>query len=181
MMKTVTKPSTIPPLRVNEEVRAAAEAALMEGETLSGVCWRRSNSTSSAGRCSRSLSRAGWRRGMRRAGRVNMFRQTRCWRGWITRWRVRAMRLSASELPVGGSKHEPANHFIWWPLFAGMTKPEFLELPLRQPKPLPQLGNDGGVERRGGVLASSLEFHQQRFNHFFAVLGLDGLQRGFVF
>lgn len=35
-MKTATKTSTIPPLRVNEEVRAAAEAALMEGETLSG-------------------------------------------------------------------------------------------------------------------------------------------------
>lgn len=35
-MKTVTKTSTIPPLRVNEEVRTAAEAALMEGETLSG-------------------------------------------------------------------------------------------------------------------------------------------------
>ena len=35
-MKTVTKTSTIPPLRVNEEVCAAAEAALMEGETLSG-------------------------------------------------------------------------------------------------------------------------------------------------
>ena len=35
-MKTVTKTSTIPPLRVNEKVRAAAEAALMEGETLSG-------------------------------------------------------------------------------------------------------------------------------------------------
>jgi uncharacterized protein (DUF1778 family) len=35
-MKTVMKTSTIPPLRVNEEVRAAAEAALMEGETLSG-------------------------------------------------------------------------------------------------------------------------------------------------
>lgn len=35
-MKTTTKTSTIPPLRVNEEVRAAAEAALMEGETLSG-------------------------------------------------------------------------------------------------------------------------------------------------
>lgn len=35
-MKTVTKTSTIPPLRVNEEVRAAAEAALMEGETISG-------------------------------------------------------------------------------------------------------------------------------------------------
>ena len=36
MMKTVTKTSTIPPLRVSEEVRAAAEAALTEGETLSG-------------------------------------------------------------------------------------------------------------------------------------------------
>lgn len=35
-MKTVAKTSTIPPLRVNEEVRAAAEAALLEGETLSG-------------------------------------------------------------------------------------------------------------------------------------------------
>lgn len=35
-MKTKTKASTIPPLRVNEEMRAAAEAALMEGETLSG-------------------------------------------------------------------------------------------------------------------------------------------------
>jgi len=35
-MKTVTKTSTIPPLRVNESVRTAAEAALMEGETLSG-------------------------------------------------------------------------------------------------------------------------------------------------
>ena len=35
-MKAVTKTSTIPPLRVNEKVRAAAEAALMEGETLSG-------------------------------------------------------------------------------------------------------------------------------------------------
>ena len=35
-MKTVTKTSTIPPLRVNEEVRAAAEAALVKGETLSG-------------------------------------------------------------------------------------------------------------------------------------------------
>jgi len=34
-MKAATKTSTIPPLRVNEEVRAAAEAALMEGETLS--------------------------------------------------------------------------------------------------------------------------------------------------
>ena len=30
-----TKSSTIPPLRVNGEVRAAAEAALQEGETLS--------------------------------------------------------------------------------------------------------------------------------------------------
>lgn len=35
-MKPVTKTSTIPSLRVNESVRAAAEAALMEGETLSG-------------------------------------------------------------------------------------------------------------------------------------------------
>ena len=35
-MKAVTKTSTILPLRVNEKVRAAAEAALMEGETLSG-------------------------------------------------------------------------------------------------------------------------------------------------
>lgn len=35
-MKTVTKTSTIPPLRVNVSVRTAAEAALMEGETLSG-------------------------------------------------------------------------------------------------------------------------------------------------
>ena len=35
-MKTAAKTSTIPPLRVNEEVRTAAEAALMEGETLSG-------------------------------------------------------------------------------------------------------------------------------------------------
>lgn len=37
-MKTTAKAktSTIPPLRVNEEMRAAAEAALMEGETLSG-------------------------------------------------------------------------------------------------------------------------------------------------
>ncbi len=35
-MKTAAKTSTIPPLRVNEEVRIAAEAALMEGETLSG-------------------------------------------------------------------------------------------------------------------------------------------------
>jgi uncharacterized protein (DUF1778 family) len=36
IMKTASKTSTIPSLRVNEEVRAAAEAALMEGETLSG-------------------------------------------------------------------------------------------------------------------------------------------------
>ena len=35
-MKAVTKTSTIPPLRVSESVRTAAEAALMEGETLSG-------------------------------------------------------------------------------------------------------------------------------------------------
>ena len=35
-MKSATKTSTIPPLRVSESVRAAAEAALMEGETLSG-------------------------------------------------------------------------------------------------------------------------------------------------
>ena len=35
-MKTTTKTSTIPPLRVSESVRTAAEAALMEGETLSG-------------------------------------------------------------------------------------------------------------------------------------------------
>jgi predicted transcriptional regulator len=35
-MKTATKSSTIPPLRVNAEVRVAAEAALLEGETLSG-------------------------------------------------------------------------------------------------------------------------------------------------
>ena len=35
-MKIVTKTSTIPPLRVSESVRTAAEAALMEGETLSG-------------------------------------------------------------------------------------------------------------------------------------------------
>jgi len=34
-MKTTTKTSTFPPLRVNDEVRAAAEAALAEGETLS--------------------------------------------------------------------------------------------------------------------------------------------------
>lgn len=35
-MKAVTKTSTIPPLRVNDEMRAAVEAALMDGETLSG-------------------------------------------------------------------------------------------------------------------------------------------------
>lgn len=35
-MKTSTKTSTIPSLRVNDSVRAAAEAALLEGETLSG-------------------------------------------------------------------------------------------------------------------------------------------------
>ncbi|MGB8598850.1 MAG: YlcI/YnfO family protein [Burkholderiales bacterium] len=35
-MKTITKTSTIPPLRVNEDLRNAAEAALVEGETLSG-------------------------------------------------------------------------------------------------------------------------------------------------
>ena len=35
-MKIMTKTSTFPPLRVNEEVREAAEAALVEGETLSG-------------------------------------------------------------------------------------------------------------------------------------------------
>jgi len=36
-MKAATKPKThtIPPLRVNEELRTAAEAALAEGETLS--------------------------------------------------------------------------------------------------------------------------------------------------
>jgi hypothetical protein len=34
-MKTATRTSTIPPLRVNHDVRLAAEAALMEGETLS--------------------------------------------------------------------------------------------------------------------------------------------------
>jgi predicted transcriptional regulator len=34
-MKTVTKTSTIPPLRVNNDIRAAAEAALREGETIS--------------------------------------------------------------------------------------------------------------------------------------------------
>jgi hypothetical protein len=35
-MKTVTKTSTIPPLRVSESVLTAVEAALMEGETFSG-------------------------------------------------------------------------------------------------------------------------------------------------
>lgn len=35
-MKTVTKTSTISPLRMSEEMRAAAKAALMDGETLSG-------------------------------------------------------------------------------------------------------------------------------------------------
>ena len=34
--KTTAKTSTFPPLRVNEEVRSAAEAALVDGETLSG-------------------------------------------------------------------------------------------------------------------------------------------------
>jgi hypothetical protein len=34
--KTTAKTSSFPPLRVNEEVRTAAEAALVEGETLSG-------------------------------------------------------------------------------------------------------------------------------------------------
>jgi len=34
-MKAATRTSTIPPLRVNNDVRLAAEAALMEGETLS--------------------------------------------------------------------------------------------------------------------------------------------------
>jgi hypothetical protein len=34
--KTTAKTSTFPPLRVNEEVRSAAEAALVEGESLSG-------------------------------------------------------------------------------------------------------------------------------------------------
>lgn len=34
-MKTLTRTSTIPPLRVNSEIRVAAEAALKEGETLS--------------------------------------------------------------------------------------------------------------------------------------------------
>ena len=35
-MKTMTKTSTFPPLRVSEEIRNAAEASLVEGETLSG-------------------------------------------------------------------------------------------------------------------------------------------------
>lgn len=35
-VKTAAKTSTFPPLRVNEEFRSAAEAALVEGETLSG-------------------------------------------------------------------------------------------------------------------------------------------------
>ena len=35
-MKSTNKTSTFPPLRVNEKVRAAAEAALTKGETLSG-------------------------------------------------------------------------------------------------------------------------------------------------
>jgi predicted transcriptional regulator len=35
-VKTAAKTSTFPPLRVNEELRSAAEAALVEGETLSG-------------------------------------------------------------------------------------------------------------------------------------------------
>ena len=34
--KTTAKTSTFPPLRVNDEVRSAAEAALVDGETLSG-------------------------------------------------------------------------------------------------------------------------------------------------
>ena len=34
--KTSARTSTFPPLRVNEEMRSAAEAALVEGETLSG-------------------------------------------------------------------------------------------------------------------------------------------------
>jgi hypothetical protein len=34
--RSTAKTSTFPPLRVNEEVRSAAEAALVEGETLSG-------------------------------------------------------------------------------------------------------------------------------------------------
>ncbi len=35
-VKTAAKTSAFPPLRVNEELRSAAEAALVEGETLSG-------------------------------------------------------------------------------------------------------------------------------------------------
>ena len=34
-MKTATKTSTFAPLRVSNEIRVAAEAALMDGETLS--------------------------------------------------------------------------------------------------------------------------------------------------
>jgi hypothetical protein len=34
--KSTAKTSTFPPLRVSEEVRSSAEAALVEGETLSG-------------------------------------------------------------------------------------------------------------------------------------------------
>lgn len=34
--KSAAKTSSFPPLRVNEEMRSAAEAALVEGETLSG-------------------------------------------------------------------------------------------------------------------------------------------------
>ena len=34
--KTTAKTSTFPPLRVTEEMRSAAEAALLDGETLSG-------------------------------------------------------------------------------------------------------------------------------------------------
>ncbi len=35
-VKSAAKTSTFPPLRVNEALRSAAEAALVEGETLSG-------------------------------------------------------------------------------------------------------------------------------------------------
>lgn len=35
-MKALTKTSTIPPMRVSKSMRIAAEAALMEDETLSG-------------------------------------------------------------------------------------------------------------------------------------------------
>jgi ParE toxin of type II toxin-antitoxin system, parDE len=48
-MKTVTKSSTIPPLRVNEDVRAAAEATLVEGETLSKFVLRESIQYSAPG------------------------------------------------------------------------------------------------------------------------------------